>query len=301
MNWLRIRSPRAALFWMGFPCFLLILAFYYVPLFGWIYAFFNYVPGLPLADSQYVGLKFFKIAFLDPDIYRVLRNTLVMSLLGMLCSPLPVVFAILISEISKARYRKFLQTVTTLPNFVSWVLVFSVFFSFFSIDDGLLNHLILWLHPSAEPSNLLGNSDVAWYFQTAVGIWKTLGFGSIVYFAAISSIDQEQYDAAKVDGAGLFQQIRHITVPGIIPTYVALLLLSVGSILSSGFEQFFVFNNVLVNDKLEVLDLYIYRIGLTMNDYSYAITVGIAKSVVSIILLFVANGLAKRLRGESLM
>lgn len=294
-------KPRTSLLLMALPCFMLLIAFSYVPLYGWVYTFFEYKPGVPLSDSAFVGWKYFELAFADREVFNVLRNTLVISFLSILCSPLPVFFAIMLSEVPRKRYKNILQTVTTLPNFVSWVLVYSIFFSIFAVDDGLLNQLMFRLGITDEPTNLLANPDIAWYFQTAVGIWKGLGFSAIIYFAAITGIDPEQYDAAKVDGAGLFQMMRHITIPGIIPTYLTLLLLGIGSLLSNGMEQFYVFNNALVEDKIQVLDLYVYKIGLTLGDYSYSIAIGMAKTFVSLVLLFIANWIAKKVRGESIL
>lgn len=297
----RSLTPRPTLLLMAIPCFLFVLAFSYIPLFGWLYAFFDYKPGLSLARTEFVGFKYFTLAFGDPDLFRVLRNTFVMSLLGILVSPLAALFAILLSDMPSKSVRRFIQTATTLPYFISWILVYAIFFVFFAVDDGFLNVLLLKLGWISEPTNLLGNPDIVWPFQTAVGLWKGLGFSAIIYLAAIAGIDQQLYDAASVDGAGRWGRIWYITVPGLVPTYVTLLLLSIGSFLSNGLEQYYVFYNPLVHEKIEVLDYYVYRLGFLQNDYSYSTAVGMTKTLVSVVLLFTANAIARRIRGQSII
>jgi ABC-type polysaccharide transport system permease subunit len=295
------QSGAAALLLMALPCFLLVIAFSYVPLFGWAYAFVDYKPGLSLQSSPFVGLKFFELAWNDSDLIRVLRNTFAISLLGVIVSPLAVFFAILLHDMPGRAVRKFVQTVTTLPYFISWILVYSIFFIFFSVDEGFVNVLLYKLGWIEEYRNILGDNGAVWYFQTAVGIWKGLGFSAIIYLAAIAGIDPELHDAANVDGAGRFQRMWHITLPGIAPTYINLLLLSIGAFLSNGLDQYFVFYNPLVHDRIEVLDLFVYRIGIRQNDYSFSTAIGISKTLVSLVLLFTANAIAKRLRGQSII
>lgn len=294
-------KPRNSLLLLALPCLGFVIVFNYIPLFGWIYAFFDYRPGVPLSITPFVGLKFFKLALDEPELIPVLRNTLALSFLGLLFSPLGAIFAILLYEIKSSRFKKIVQTTTTLPNFISWIMVYAIFFLFFAVDDGLVNKLFIGLGLIKEPMNLLGNVDAVWIFQTLVGVWKGLGFGAIIYLAAISGIDQEMYDAAKVDGAGRFRCIVHITVPGLIPTYITLLLLSIGGMLSNGLDQYYVFYNSLVHDKIQVLDYYVYRIGILNIDYAFSTALGMTKTLVSIIILFSANWISKRLRGQSII
>lgn len=297
----RRNNDRLKLVFMAAPFIVITFIFYYIPLFGWAYVFFDYKPGIPLAETPFVGLKFFRLA-LGPgsELYEVLKNTFALSFLALLTSPLPVALAILLSELKYRRLKKLVQTTTTLPYFISWMIVFSLAFALFSME-GLVNQLLTTWSPGREPLNVLGNNAGAWYIQTAFLLWKTLGFNAIIYLAAISGIDLEQYDAAKVDGANRLQTIRHITVPGIMPTFVVLLLLSVSNLLSNGFEQFFVFYNPLVADKLNVLDYYIYRIGILQGDYAYATAIGVFKTLVSLVLLFSVNQLAKKIRGQAII
>jgi len=286
---------------LSLPFVLFVFIFSYVPLAGWVYAFFDYTPGLALAKDDFVGMKYFTMMF-DSDwtqVRLVLRNTLVLSFMGLLITPLPVIFAILLNEVAHPALRKFVQTVTTLPNFISWIIVYGLFFSLFSIE-GAINVLLVKWGLLDEAHNILGDSGIAWFLQIGLGVWKSVGWGAIIYLAAIASIDQELYDAAKVDGAGRWRCIIHITVPSIATTYFVMLLLAISGILSNGFEQYYVFNNSLVADKLEVLDLYVYNMGIVYGQYSYSIAIGIWKTFISIFLLMTANQVSKKIRGEHL-
>jgi len=293
-------ANKWTLFLMAAPGFIVIVLFSFIPLFGWSYAFFNFKPGIPLSETPFVGLKFFRMAIADPELRSVLRNTLVMSFLFILTSPLSLIFAIMISETPGKRFRKFSQVTTTLPHFISWVLVYSVFFTFFS-NQGMINMLLQRLNMIEKPTMLLANADIAWFFQLGVGIWKGMGWGAIIYLAAIAGIDLELYDAAAVDGAGRLRKIIHVTVPGIAETYIVLLLLSIGSILSNGFEQYYVFINPLVASKLQVLDYYLYRVGLEMNSFSFSTAMGMSKTIISVILLFTANFISKKIRDNPII
>ncbi|WP_225442449.1 ABC transporter permease [Paenibacillus lycopersici] len=296
----RLKASRVALFAMVVPFVILVFVFNYIPLFGWLYAFYDYKPGIPLSQTPFVGLKFFRLV-LDSkdDLIRVLTNTIALSMLSILTSPLAVIFAILLNETRSKLFKKTVQTLTTLPNFISWIIVYSLASVIFS-SGGLLNQILFKLHWIEDATNVLGNQPATWWFQTAISVWKGLGFGSIIYLAAIAGIDQELYDAAKVDGAGRFQRIMAITVPGIMPTFFVLTLLNVANLLSSfSFEQNFVFYNSLVADKIETLDYYVYRTGIATGDVSFGTAVGMAKSLISIVLLFSVNAVSKRVRGQS--
>lgn len=285
---------------MAMPFLIFIFAFAYVPLFGWAYAFFDYKVGQGFLDAKFVGLDNFAKLIGDGDILRVLRNTLVMSFLGLLTSPLPVLFAIMLNDIRSSRMKKIVQTTTTLPNFISWIVVYGLTFSLFS-SQGMVNELLKQLHLPYSEFGLLGDGASVWWFQMALSIWKGLGWSTIIYIAAITGIDMELYDAAKVDGANKVQLIKHVTVPGLIPTYLVLLLLSVSNLLNNGFDQYYMFWNSMVSDKIEVLDFYIYKLGFKSNQYSYSIAIGMLKSLVCITLLFVTNKISKKLRGSSLI
>ncbi len=298
---IKLDRDGAKLFLIALPFIVLVFMFSYVPLFGWVYSLFNYKPGIALSNTAFVGFKnFIEVAKNWVDVSRVLKNTLGLGFLNILVSPLPVIVAVLLNEVRYAKFKKVVQITTTIPNFISWVIVFGMTFSIFS-SEGLLNSVLLKMNLIISPANIIGNPDIVWQFQTALSIWKGLGWNCIIYLAAIACIDEELYGAAKVDGAGRFRCMWHITVPELMPTFVVLLLLSISNILGNGFEQYFVFRNSMVQDNIEVLDLYVYRLGIVTNQYSYAITIGMLKSVVSIILLFAANNIAKKIRGQSII
>lgn len=297
----RIKKYDMSLFLLALPLLIIVFVFSYLPLYGWIYSFFRYQPGVPLVDTEFVGLKYFLMIFAPGnDSVNALKNTLIFSFLGILVSPLPIVFAILLSEIKSARYSRVIQTITSFPNFISWVLVYSVFFSFFS-NEGLINEILISLGLVNQSLNVLANENIVYLFQTIVSVWKSLGWNAIIYISAISSIDQELYSAAEVDGAGRFDKIIHVTVPGIMSTFVVLLLLAVGNMLNNGFEQYYVFKNPIVASRIEVLDTYLYRVGLGNAQYAFSIAVGMFKSLVSVILLFTVNFISKKVRDESII
>lgn len=292
---------RYQLLWMALPFMLLVILFSYVPLFGWSLAFINYKPGVSLMKSEFVGFKYF-IDFLTDrfDMYRVMKNTLVLALIGYALTPLPMIFAIMLNSVQNMRYKKVIQTLTTFPNFVSWIIVYSLAFQLFS-SEGLITEALSSIGPIKPGYNVLSDRNAVYWFQTAMGQWKGLGWSSIVYMAAIAGIDQELYEAASIDGANRWQSTLHITVPGLIPTFIVLLLLGVGNFMNVGFDQYYVFKNAGNSDTIEVLDIYVYRIGMQGFKYSYATAIGIMKSFVSIILLFSANAVSKWTRdGQSI-
>jgi putative aldouronate transport system permease protein len=285
---------------IALPFMLFLVLMKYVPIGGWIIGLYDYKPGMPLFENEYIGFKYFASIFHDRDILRALKNTLIFSGAGYLLSPLPMIFAIALNEITNTKFRKMAQTITTLPHFISWVIVYSLAFAIFS-NDGVLNTVLLKLNLIGKPTSVLTNSNLVYPFQIAISTWKNLGWNSIIYIAAIAGIEQEQYEAAQIEGAGRFRCAIHITLPGILPTYLVLLLLSISNFINTGSEQYFVFKNSMVFEKIEVLDLYIYRMGLQLGDYSYATAVGIVKSFFSIVMLVIANTLAKKIRGTSII
>ncbi|QGQ94454.1 sugar ABC transporter permease [Paenibacillus psychroresistens] len=293
-------SKDMSLLLMAIPLILLTFVFFYLPIYGWIYAFFDYQPGVPLGDQHFAGIKYFQMLFENGNEFvNALKNTLTFSFLIFLCAPLPIILAIMVTEVRSKKVSKIIQTVTSLPNFISWILVFSIFFVFFS-NGGFVNSTLDHLQLIDEPFSLMSDSDRVWLVQTLVYLWKNIGWSAIIYIAAIAGIDGELYDAAEIDGAGRMGKIRYITLPGIKPTFIVLLLISVGGMLNNGFEQYFVFSNPLIAEKIEVLDTYVYRVGLGNAQYAYATAVGIFKTIVSIILLFSVNALSKYMRKESI-
>lgn len=294
------QKSKNTLFLMSIPFVVFIFAIYYIPLFGWVLAFIDFTPGIPIMKSPFVGLANFKFMLGDSDILRVLRNTLVMSFLGIACSPFPVMLAIMLTEVRGKWFKKLVQTTTTLPYFISWIIVYSLAFSMFS-SEGLVNFILYSLKISNTPVKVLGNADMIWIIMQTLILWKNIGWNAIIYLAAIAGIDSELFDAANIDGANRFKSILHVIVPGVAPTYLVLLLLSISTLLNTGLDQYLMFYNSIISDKIEVLDYYVYRMGIILTDYSYGTAVGMLKSIIAIILLFTVNAIAKRIRGDSII
>ena len=274
------RRKKYNLLFMTLPFMIIVLLFNYVPIFGWIYSVFDYIPGVSVFDCDFVGLDYFRLIFKDANVVRTLKNTFIFAVIGIVLTPLPMFFAILLNEIKCGPVRRVVQTFTTLPNFISWVIIFSLAFSLFA-TDGVVTTLIARITGS-EVNSILSSGESVYWFQTALGIWKSLGWSSIIYLAAIAGIDQEQYEAARVDGAGYVQCALHVTLPSLMETYVVLFILQIGNFLNTGYEQYMLFKNALTANNIEVLDLYTYRIGLENMDYSYGVAISILKSIVSI-------------------
>ena len=293
------RRKKYNLLFMTLPFMIIVLLFNYVPIFGWIYSVFDYIPGVSVFDCDFVGLDYFRLIFKDANVVRTLKNTFIFAVIGIVLTPLPMFFAILLNEIKCGPVRRVVQTFTTLPNFISWVIIFSLAFSLFA-TDGVVTTLIARITGS-EVNSILSSGESVYWFQTALGIWKSLGWSSIIYLAASAGIDQEQYEAARVDGAGYVQCALHVTLPSLMETYVVLFILQIGNFLNTGYEQYMLFKNALTANNIEVLDLYTYRIGLENMDYSYGVAISILKSIVSISLVVLANMVAKKIRGNTVI
>ena len=299
-------EPRFQLFLMMLPVIALAFVFSYLPLYGWRYAFFDYKSGETLSMDKFVGFKWFTSLFQNAatrsDMVKVLKNTLAMSGLGILTSWLPMAFAIFLSEIKNTHFRRFVQTFTTIPNFISWVLVYAIAIAIFS-TDGFINTMLNSLNTSgpAVTTNYLQSDAHMWLKMLAWGTWKGVGWSAIIYIAAISGIDQGLYEAATVDGAGRFARMWYITVPELIPTYCVLLLMSIANILTNGMDQYLVFSNAINRESIQVLDLYVYNLGIGSGLIPLSTVIGMVKSVISVTLLFAANGVSKAIRGESIV
>lgn len=299
---MKIESIRKFLYIL--PFMVLLFTFAYYPLYGWVYAFYDYTPPIPLSQSPFVGFKWFGSLVENQvkidQILQVIKNTFGISGLGLLFSWLPMVFAIFLTEIKAVRFRKIIQTVTTLPNFISWVLVYSLAFSMFS-SEGIVNGLLRQLGMIDSPILILQDADHVWLKMWMWITWKSLGWSAILYIAAIMSIDESLYEAAYVDGATRMQVIRHVVLPSMLPTYFVLLLLQIASFLNNGLEQYFVFQNAFNKDTIQVLDLYVYNLAMGGGSYSVSVAISMLKSLISVVLLFSVNGLSKMLRGESVV
>lgn len=300
-------ESKYKLFLIFLPFAALCFVFSYLPLWGWRYAFFDYSAGGTLSMDNFVGFKWFTSLFQNEatraDVVRVLRNTLAMSGLGIATSWCAMAFAIFLNEIKNIRFRRFVQTFTTIPNFISWVLVYAIAFALFS-TDGFVNTMAAQLGilaDGASGANYLMSTSHIWLKMLAWGIWKGIGWSAIIYIAGISGIDQQLYEAATVDGAGRFARMWHVTLPGLIPTYCVMLLMSIANILSNGMDQYYVFQNKMNTSTIEVLDLYVYHLGIQNGNIPLSTVIGMVKSVVSVVLLFAANRISKSVRGESIV
>lgn len=300
INYKKRRSYQEFLYIL--PFLILVGIFSYFPLYGWIYAFHDYEPPYPITSETFVGFKWFGYLFSNSvrinDVIRVLRNTFAMSGISLFFSWFPMVFAVFLNEIKCRPYKKFVQTVTTLPNFISWVLVFSVAFNVFG-STGAVNSVLKDLGWIKKPISFLKSTDHIWFKMWLWLTWKNAGWAAIMYLAAITGIDEQMIEAAKVDGATRMQIIRHITIPSILPTYFVIVMLNIASFLSNGMEQYYVFQNAFNQEYIEVLDLYVYNFATTgTGNYPLSTALSMLKSIVSVILLAGANGFSKLVRGE---
>ena len=286
------------------PFLLLCFAFSYFPLHGWIYSFYDYKPPLKLSQCNFMGLRWFKMIFGNPaqvrQLFIVMRNTFAMSFFNIATSVLPLFFAVFLNEIKCKWFRKMVQTLTTIPNFISWVLVYAVAFCLFS-NTGMVNTVFQNLGVILKPIKFLDSDSHTYIAMLLWSTWKGLGWGAIMYLASIAGIDQEMYEAARVDGAGRFQLMRYITLPELMPTYFVMLMLSVANFLNNGMDQYFVFQNAFNKAHIQVLDLYVYNIGMTGSSLSLATAISMLKSLISVTLLMAVNGISKKIRGVSLV
>ena len=296
------RRESYKLFLFILPCLIFIFIFSYLPLRGWIYAFTNYKPGYQWKVMDWVGFsnftKLFGNAVMRQTMFQVIGNTLYYAILGVILSPVPMFFAIFLNEMSSSKCRKIVQTLTTLPHFISWVIMYSLVFFMLS-PNGFVNTLLMNLGLISEPTDVLASGDHVMLTQRLYQLWKETGWNAIVYLAAIAGIDQEQYEAAMIDGANRFQKIWYITVPSLSSTYFVLLVMSFGNFLNTGFDQFYVFQNAFNKEQIQVLDLYVYNLGIGSGQTSMATAVGMAKSIIALVLFTLANLLSKKVRGTS--
>lgn len=286
---------------LGLPGLIVLFLFSYMPMRGLLMAFQDYNPHLGILGSPWAGLKHFNTLFQDPKFYNMLKNTLVISGLSLLTFPVPIFLAMLINEVRSTKFKKFVQTSVYLPHFLSWAIVASLTFFLLSTEQGLVNKI----------ATLMGDETTAYLFSTkwiyliivVQSLWKSVGWNSIVYLAAISGIDQSLYEAAKMDGANRFQCMMKITLPSIMPTVMVMLILRMGTIIAVDFEQVFLMNNAMVKSRLEVFEIYIYNnsIATGSTQYSYTTAIGLFKSVVNTTLVVFTNWITNRKGYEGVM
>ncbi|QKS59933.1 sugar ABC transporter permease [Paenibacillus barcinonensis] len=277
---------------MMIPGILFLLVFSYIPMVGVITAFQDYIPAKGMFGSEFVGLKHFIYMFKLPDIAQVVSNTLVIALGKILLGTLmAIIFSVLLNEIRIKTIKKSVQTIVYLPHFLSWVVLASVVVNMFSLD-GIVNQILAFF--GVQHINFLGSNT--WFQPLIIGtdVWKEFGYSSIVYLAAITSIDPGLYEAAGMDGASWWRKVWHITLPGMLPIILLMGVMSLTNILSAGFDQIYNLYNPIVYESGDILDTYVYRIGLVGRQYSFGTAVGLFKSVIGIVLLLSANQLAKK-------
>ena len=286
---------------LALPGVVWMILFCYLPMYGVILAFKDYNVGVGIWNSEWVGLKWFEEIASDAMFWKTLRNTLFFSVLNLVVGfPAPVIFALMINELTGARlFKRTVQTISYLPHFLSWVFVASFLNTFLS-DNGTLNPLLISLGVLERPYGFLSHSFSFVVIIVLSNIWKGFGYSSIIYLAAMTSVPQEMYEAALIDGASRLQKIWYITLPSIKPTVMVLLILSISGMINSNFEQFYLLQNAFVKDIANVLDVYTYQIGFEQGRFSYSTAVGLFKSVVSFVLLIIANTTSKKLTGESI-
>jgi len=291
------------LFLMLTPFIVLIFLLNYLPVWSWRFAFYDFRPGLDMTWDRFVGLDNFRHLlgneFQREQLIQVLINTFAMSGLVVITLPLPMFFAIFLSEIKFSPFRKMVQTLTTIPNFISWVIVFSVANAAFATGDGFVNRILINQGIIDQGIPFLTSQNNVWITQIGWYLWKSMGWSAIIFFASMSSIDSGLYEAAECDGAGRFARIIHITIPGLLPTLFVMFVLNIANFVNFGLEQPLVFQNVMNLRWIQTLDLFIYNQGIAGRNHSMAIVVGVFKTFISLVLVFGANGLSKLIRKES--
>ena len=289
---------------MSLPFLIWVVIFRYLPIGGWILAFQNYRPALPLTEQTWVGLENFRQLFQDDMFLLTLRNSFVINIIrlvfGMFFS---ILLALVLNEVRRLTFKKIAQTISYLPYFISWVVAATLVRNALSTEGGIVNDILLRLNLIESPVMFLGIPELFWWIIGATHVWKTIGFGAIVYLAAITGINPELYEAARIDGAGRLRQIWHITLPGIKPVIVILLIMNMGWLLQSfeGFEQVYLLQSGRVMEYSRIFQIFELEYGIRMFRYSFATAVGIFRSVVSIVLVFSANYIAKKLGQERLV
>lgn len=286
---------------MVLPALAFIFVFNYIPMYGVIMAFQEYDIFKGYFESPWVGFKQFEMFFQDPAFFNVMRNTLVISLLKFCIGfPAPIILALMLNEVNRMFFKRIIQTVSYLPHFLSWVIVAGFVISLLSTESGSVNILLESLNLTDEPINFLSIPEYFWGILITTNVWKEIGFGSIVYLAAIAGIDPHLYEAASMDGASRFRQIYLITLPCIMPVVSIFMILAIGNLLNAGFEDILLLaKNPIIRPVSDVIDTFVYRVGLQDYRYSYGAAVGLFKSIIGVILLTIANTIARR-SGNSL-
>lgn len=290
---------------MILPGILLIFLFSYIPMWGISIAFKEYDIFQGVSGSPWVGFKQFQLFFQSPDFLMIMKNTIVIALLKLIfIFPAPIILALMLNEVKHAVYKKTVQTLTYLPHFISWVIVSGLVFSILAVDGGSLNLLLQKLKLVDQPVNWLSLPQYFYTILISAGVWKEIGFSSIVYLAAIVGVNPHLYEAAAMDGASRFKQIYLVTLPSIAPVIIIFFILHIGNLLNAGFEDILAITNggknIILREVSEVIDTYVYNVGVNQQRYSFATAAGLFKAVINVLLLWGANSIARRTGGSSL-
>ncbi|MCS7464762.1 sugar ABC transporter permease [Paenibacillus doosanensis] len=287
------------MYMMVVPGLVYFLIFKYFPMYGLIISFQDYMPYKGITGSDWVGLKHFEKLFTDSEFWNIFRNTLVLFLYNIVFYfPVPIILAVMLNEVASEFFKRLVQTIVYVPHFLSWVIIVSISYVMLTMDGGIINELLVYFGLS-KVNFLL---DSAWFHPMYIAqvVWREAGWGTIVYLAAIASIDPQLYEAARMDGAGRFRQIWHITLPSIRSVIVVLLILRIGNVLDLSFEHVYLLLNSMNRPIAEILDTYVYTVGLKQGQFSFSTAVGFFKSFVGLFLVIMSNKLAKKFGEEGI-
>ncbi|KIL40113.1 sugar ABC transporter permease [Gordoniibacillus kamchatkensis] len=293
-------KKHKALYLLMLPGILYYIIFKYVPMYGVIIAFQNFSIGRGIMGSKFVGLKHFVDFFVNtPDAWKLIRNTVMLNLYDLLFRfPAPIVLALLFHEIRSKRFKRFVQSVSYMPHFLSTVVIAGIMVTFLSQQTGIVNHMLSWL--GFERILFLGKPEWFRTIYISSEIWQTVGWGTILYLAAIAGVDPTLYEAAKIDGANRFQQMRHVTLVGMVPVMIVLFVLTLGHFMETGFQKIILLYNSMTYETADVLNTFVYRRGILSADFSFATAVGLFQAAIGFILVVTANRVVKKYSDTSL-
>ncbi|MDR1445654.1 MAG: ABC transporter permease subunit [Treponema sp.] len=290
------------LIFMSLPLILYVILFSYIPLWGWTMAFQNFRPARTFFKQEWAGFRWFIFLFRDQVFLRTIRNSVCMSLINMTLGYVTAIsFALLLNELRKVLFKRVIQTISYLPHFLSWVIVTGLVSNMLSPDSGAINELLMALHLIREPLLWLGIPRYFWGIVGATYVWKEVGWNTIIYLAAIVGIDPTLYEAAEIDGCNRYHKMWHITLPGIKPTIIIMMIMSIGNIMNAGFELQYLLRNGLIQDVSDTIDVFVLVFGFRNNNFSLATAAGMFKNLVNVTLIFIANWIARRAGEERLI
>lgn len=298
--WKRIWKHRF-IYLLLLPAVIWFLTFCYYPMYGLLLAFKNFKYTKGIMGSPWVGFQWFERFLIDPSFWSVVFNTLIISLMKMaFCFPAPVLLALMINAVRNNKFKRIIQTISYMPHFVSWVVVAVILHKIFGPYGGFLNEIRMAIDPTAQSIYYMAQPKLFYWFVILSDVWKGVGWGTIIYLAALAGIDPALYEAAAIDGARPMQMTRHITLPSLYPTICILFIMNMGNILNVGYEQLLLISTTQTEHLAEVIDTYVIRRGLTNGSFSYATAIGMCKSVITLILVVAVNGISRKVSDISL-